>query len=434
MSGNLQVVASDLRGLSRLAVDATIGVTDLVEAMHHNVRHPADTRRLERSEEHGVIEGMVYGTIRLLTRAVGSGVEALLSIVGAALPDGGPALSYRHEALRAALNGVVGDHLAATGNPLAIVMSLHHEGRPLVLEKSALATTIPKPGSRLLLLIHGLCRNDQQWTQNGRDPVNDLARDLNCTPLYLRYNSGLHVSTNGRALADLLESLLTEWPEPVESLTILSHSMGGLVARSACRQAQEAGQAWPASLRHLVFLGTPHHGSPLERWGHWVDRILEAVPFAGPLARLGKVRSAGITDLRHGNLLDGDWQPPAGLKAGKDRRTHVPLPEGVHCFALAAVTGTHPGSLKGRLLGDGLVPLDSALGRHRDPRRCLDFPENQTWVGHGMGHLDLITRPEGYEQIRRWLRDDPSVRRPCSQPDQRLRGSGSSAPPGASAG
>ena len=416
MSRNLQVVASDLRGLSRLAVDATIGVTDLVEAMQYGIRHPTGTRRLERAEGPGVIEGLVFGPIRTLTRLVGGGAEILLSILGAALPNGGPEPSRRHEALRAALNGVVGDHLAATGNPLAIAMSLHHEGRPLVLEKAALASTMPKPGSHLLLLIHGLCRNDQQWTQNGRDPVKDLARGLNCTPLYLRYNSGLHVSTNGRALADLLESLLSEWPEPVESLTILAHSMGGLLARSACRQAQDCGQAWPACLRHLVFLGTPHHGSPLERWGHWVDRILEAVPFAGPLARLGKVRSAGITDLRHGNLLDGDWQPPARPKAGRDRRTHVPLPKGVRCFAMAAVTGTRPGSLKGRLLGDGLVPVDSALGRHKDAHRSLAFPEAQTWIGYGMDHLDLIARPEVYEQILRWL-SDPSPAPPLGTPD-----------------
>ena len=69
---------------------------------------------------------------------------------------------------------------------------------------------------------------------------------------------------------------------------------------------------WPARLDDLVFLGTPHHGAPLERAGNWVDLLLGATPYAAPFARLGKLRSAGITDLRHGNLLDEDW-------VGRDR-------------------------------------------------------------------------------------------------------------------
>ena len=78
--------------------------------------------------------------------------------------------------------------------------------------------------------------------------------------------------------------------------------MGGLVARSASHQAA-AGAAWPRQLRDLVFLGTPHLGAPLERRGRGVD-LLSAPPHARALALLGRTRSAGITDLRHGALLD----------------------------------------------------------------------------------------------------------------------------------
>jgi hypothetical protein len=408
MSNNLRVVSSDLRGLTRLAVEATVGMTDLVETMHHTVNHPLAPRRDHLSARSRGVKGVVFGAIRALARVVGVGVEAALSPVGP--PQNGSGSSPGREALLAALNGVLGDHLAATGNPLATAMSLHFEGRPLVLETAAIAATIPKPASRVLLMLHGLCRNDRQWTQEQQDHGSALARDLGCTPLYLRYNSGLHVSTNGRALADLLETLLAQWPEPVESLTILAHSMGGLLARSACHYAMESGQSWPASLRHLVFLGTPHHGSPLERWGHFLERGLEASPFTSPFARLGKLRSAGITDLRHGNLLDGDWQDHDPHAHGRDTRIPVPLPEGVRCYALAATTGKHLGASKGRLLGDGLVPVDSALGRHRDPRRRLTFPEGRTSIGYGMNHLDLLTRPEVYEQIRHWLMEsDPGT-------------------------
>ena len=399
----LRAVSSDLRGLARLAVEGTVGVTDLVESMHQGIQHPLADGKARQAVGARGISGLVYGTIRALTRTVGLGVEAALAPLGP--PEEGPDPSPQREALLAALNGVLGDHLAATGNPLATPMSLRHEGRPLVLETAALAAAIPRPGTRLLVLIHGLCRNDRQWHQNGHDHGAALARDLGYTALYLRYNTGLHVSTNGKILADLLETLVAQWPEPVASLALLTHSMGGLLARSACHQAQASGQAWPASLRHLLFLGTPHHGSPLERWGHWFQRGLEASPFASPLARLGKVRSAGITDLRYGNLLDEDWQGLDPHVEGQDRRRPVPLPERVRCCAVAEMTGEDADSWKGHLWGDGLVPLDSALGRHPDPQRCLAFPEDQTWIGPGLGHLELLTRPEVYERLRRWLRE-----------------------------
>ena len=399
----LRAVSSDLRGLARLAVEGTVGVTDLVEAMHQGIQHPLTGGKARHAVGGRGLSGLVYGAIRALTRTVGLGVEAALAPLGP--PEGEPDPSPQREALRAVLNGVLGDHLAATGNPLATPMGLRHEGQTLVLETAALAAAIPRPGTRLLVLIHGLCHNERQWGLNGPDHGAALARDLGCTALYLRYNTGLHVSTNGKALAELLETLLAQWPEPGASLAILAHSMGGLVARSACHQAQAAGQAWPASLLHLIFLGTPHHGSPLERWGHWLQRGLEASPFASPLARLGKVRSAGITDLRYGNLLEEDWQGLDPHTEGKDRRRPVPLPEGVRCCALAGTTGEDADSWKGHLWGDGLVPLDSALGRHEDPQRCLAFPEGQTWIGQGLGHLELLSRPEVYEQIRGWLQE-----------------------------
>ena len=403
----LRAVSSDLRGLARLAVEGTVGVTDLVESMHQGIRHPLTGGKARQAVGGRGISGLVYGTIRALTRTVGLGVEAALAPFDP--PEGGPLPSPQREALLAALNGVLGDHLAATGNPLATPMRLYHEGQPLVLEAAALRTALPMPGSRLLVLIHGLCHNEQQWGQSGFDHGAALARDLGCTVLYLRYNTGRHISTNGKALADLLETLLAQWPEPVGRLDILAHSMGGLVARSACHQAQAGGQAWPAALRHLIFLGTPHHGSPLERWGHWFERGLEASPFASPLARLGKVRSAGITDLRYGNLLDEDWQGLDPHTEGRDRRLPVPLPAGVRCCAVAGTAGEDADSWKGRLWGDGLVSVDSALGRHPDPQYDLAFPDDQTWIGQGLGHLDLLTRPEVYEQIRGWLEEAGSL-------------------------
>jgi hypothetical protein len=312
----------------------------------------------------------------------------------------------------AALNGVLGDYLVASDNPLAIPMSLRREGRPLVLEEQALAAAIPQAGGKLAVLAHGLCLNDLHWNREGHDHGAVLARDLGHTPLYLHYNTGLHTSINGRALADLIETLLGQWPYRVEELSIIAHSMGGLIARSACHYGALAGHAWPRRLRRIAFLGTPHHGAPLERGGNWVDLILDATPYAAPFARLGKIRSAGITDLRYGNVLDEHWKGRDRFARTGDIRRNVPLPKGVQCFAIAATTGKKPGDLRDRLLGDGLVPVASALGRHDESHRSLSFPKSRQWIGYGMSHLDLLGRSEVSDQLVRWFGSTPGAGRP----------------------
>ena len=395
---------ADIRGLTRLAVDATTGTTDLVESVHSTIAGSLSRPRgAARGRTRG-ITGLVYWCIRGVTRLVGVGSDVLLARLTAKL--GEQKSSRGREAVLAATNGVLGDYLAASGNPLAIPMSLRRDGRPLLLEKQALAAAIPERSGKLVVLAHGLCMNDLQWHRRDHDHGAALARDLGYTPLYLHYNSGLHVSINGRAFAGLLAALVAEWPQPVEEIVILAHSMGGLLTRSACHLGTRDGHGWLRHLRKIVFLGTPHHGAPLERGGNWVDIALEATPYAAPFARLGKIRSAGITDLRHGNLLDEDWAERDRFEHAPDTRRSVPLPHGVPCFTAAATTGKRPGDLNDRLLADGLVPVSSALGRHKDSDRSLPVPESRQWIGFGMNHMDLLSRPEVYEQIRQWLAAD----------------------------
>lgn len=396
--------ATDLRGVSRLAVDATTGLTDLVEAMHHNITSVSSVAGVAPKGRTTGITGLVYGTIRGVTRLVGGGIDALLAQLGAMLGEGSS--SPAREAVLSVLNGVLGDYLAATGNSLAITMRLRRHGRPLELTAEGLAAAASKSGEqtgKLLVLVHGLCMNDLQWTRQGHDHGAALARDLSYTPVYLHYNSGRHISTNGREFADLLESLVKAWPAPITELVIIGHSVGGLVARSACHCGQASAHTWLRSLRKLVFLGTPHHGAPLERGGHWVDVILGVSPYTAPFARLGKIRSAGVTDLRYGNLLDEDWVNRDRFARSRDHRTAVPLPAGVDCYAIAATTGDAPGDAKDRILGDGLVPLASALGRHVNPDKTLPIPEANQWIGYGMSHLDLLGKFEVYAQIKQWL-------------------------------
>ncbi len=388
--------ADDLRGASKLVIDATERVTKVVEDMHTTISSGPAVLGKPLAGPARVINGLVYGSIRGVTRLVGKSIELALAPLAPLLGESTP--GPERDALLAALNGVLGDYLTETKNPLAITMGLRHDGHPLELEKEALRAVFPQAGGKLLVLIHGSCMNDLQWNRQGHDHGAALARDLGYTPLYLRYNSGLHVSTNGRELDALLERLVSEWPAPVGELVILGHSMGGLVARSACHYG--AAHAWCKKLTKLVCLGTPHHGAPLERGGNGIDVLLGVSRYSAPLARLGKLRSAGVTDLRFGNVLDEHWGGRDRFAPVGDTRAELKLPEGVDCFALAGTTSPEGSS---NTFGDGLVPTDSALGRHDASHLTLAFPEAHQWLGHGIGHLDLLSRPEVYAAIRSWL-------------------------------
>lgn len=375
-----------VRGALRLAVDGIHGVTHIAEGLHGNIARLAPPLGQVRERRAPGIAGFVYGTVRTGSALVGSGVDAALAAAQALLPadDAAPSdESPAAQTMLSALNGVLGDHLARTGNPLAIPMELRVRGTP---------------GPRLLVLVHGLGMNDLQWSRNGHDHGRALAEALGLTPVYLRYNTGRHVSENGAELAERLEDLVAHWPVPVQDIAIVGHSMGGLVARSALHHARAAGLAWPRRLKQMVFLGTPHHGAALERGGNWLHTALGLSPYLAPFTRLGRLRSDGITDLRHGNLLESDWQ--AGRFLHRDNRTMVPLPRRVACYAIAGALGQGGAD---QALGDGLVAVDSALGRHARPTHDLHFPASRTWVARGTHHLELLDSAAVYGKLRAWL-------------------------------
>ena len=330
--------AGDLREALRLAVHATTGVTEVVEAMHRRIASGPAVLGSPLAFPASVVTSIAYGNVRFVTRWVGKLGDQLLGelepLLGASAPGA------ERDAVVAALNGVLGDWLQRTQSPLALSMRLRMEGS----------------GPRALVLVHGSSMNDRQWLRRGHDHGQALARDAGWVPVYVLYNSGLSIAENGRLLAERLSEL-----SEVSEVAILAHSLGGLVARSACHVAEAAGLPWRKRLRSLVTLGTPHRGAPLERYGGLFEALLEFSSYSAPLARLGKIRSAGVTGMRYG--LD------------------LPLPVGVGCYAIAA----------GK---DRLVPVASAHGAFL-PAHCSVVP--------GAGHLDLLSSPEAYDAIRRAL-------------------------------
>jgi len=369
-----------LRGASRLAVRATQGLTDIVEAMHGGIVRLPMTAAKTRT---GGISGLVYRSVRGMTGLVGGGVDLALQALTPLMRESTKP-TPKGQAVLAALNGVFGDYLADTDNPLAIAMQLRDgDGLPL---QAAPAGAGPRP----LLLIHGLCMNDLQWQAGGFAPA--LAA-LGYTPLHLHYNSGRHISDNGRELAELLEQMVKVWPTELQDITLLGHSMGGLLARSAIHQGRKARMRWPKRLKQLVTLGTPHFGAPLERGGQQLQNLLGWSNYSRPIVALTQRRSAGIQDLRHAALTEPEW----------GRHSELPLPAGVACFAVAAITAKASKSLSANTLGDGLVPMNSALGCHREAARSLSFPPEHQWVIPGTGHLALLKDPAVLAKLQEWL-------------------------------
>ena len=394
---------ADVRGLTRLVGDATVGVTNIVEAVHESIVRPPWLLRGPRRGRTTGLTGFVYRCVRAATRLVGEGADAVLRGLTPAFRHGRS--SPEREALLAILNGVLGDHLVASGNLLAIAMSLRSAGTSLQLSKAALKSAFPQATGQIVVLAHGLCMNDLQWAREGHDHGAALARDLGYTPLYLHYNTGRHISTNGREFAEMLETLVREWPRPIERLAIVGHSMGGLVARSACRHARLARHDWIERLGDLVFLGTPHFGASLERAGVWADFLIGISRYSAPFARIGKLRSAGIKDLGHARLCDEDWQEPGATHA-RALPTSVSLPAGVRCYAVA---GSRQRSIDSRRLarGDGLVAVNGALGMNPDADRALAMPQAHRFVAYRTGHFDLLSSLHVYAQIRTWLAQGP---------------------------
>ncbi|WED78642.1 esterase/lipase family protein [Aeromonas allosaccharophila] len=398
---------SDIRELAQLLTLALPAAVEITEAVHQAVLSGMGIKGRDEGKTSG-ITGLVYKGVHGAANTLGSGINGLLTRLPPTPPLHHIPETPKRAALIATLNGVMGDALVESHNALATPMTLRYQGEPL--DWQAMPTDLPREG-RVLLMVHGLCMNDLQWqTLYQGEPVNhgeQLANALGYQPFYVRYNSGLPIAQNGQALALLLEQLLAHWPGDLKEITIMGYSMGGLVARSACHHASQAGLTWPAHLANLIFLGTPHHGAPLEHAGHWLEQLLPASAYTEPFVRLTRLRSTGIKDLRHGKVIE-TIAPPDPAVPMRDPREPLPLPCGVNCYAIAATTAAKRSLLADRLIGDGLVPLRSALGQHSEARHQLAFLPAHTLIVYRTSHMALLGSPQVGQQLLRWLTPHPA--------------------------
>ncbi len=369
----------DLRGGVRLLFDGLRGGIDRLERAHQRLAEVDPPVRHVGRPASGV-GGLVWRGVRGGTDLLGGGLDLALASLQAALVqphrDRAPvAEAPEREALVVALNAVAGDHLHRTDNPLAIPTHLRVREGPA------------RP--RVLVLVHDLGMGPLQWRSAGHDHGEALAQALDATPVVAGYNSGRHVAATGPELSAQLEELLARWRVPVQQVDLLGHGMGGLVLRSALHHAERAGLAWLADVRHVVFLGTPHHGalhSASRRLG-W--RALAPQPLAAGLSRLAGRRSDGIADVLEGRVGERARADAAGAEPA------VLLPAGLRAHAIAGAVGDGT--------GDGLVAVSSALGRHPVASRDLGLAPEHCWTVRDVDHLGLLGSEAVFQKTRQWL-------------------------------
>jgi pimeloyl-ACP methyl ester carboxylesterase len=402
----------ELGAAGRLTADALSGLVEVVGDVHRAV-----DARVERALP--APAAPVVATQRAITSAVYRGVSAgqkALSWVGATAvemsgaPDDPPLSSTRWgQVAIPVLNGLWGDHLAQRHHDLAVTMAIRVAGTDVPCDPDAIARAFPEATGSLVLFIHGLSESDRTWhlrlhDEPGEDslPYGERMRaDLQLTPVYLRYNTGLRVAENGRLLSQLLEDLVAAWPVPVERVFLVGHSMGGLVARSACHIGGQMGARWVPCVTVVATLGTPHLGAPLEQAVHVAEWTMRRFPESAPIARVLGRRSLGVQDLRFGSLLEEDWHGQDPDEFLRDRCRDVPfLPHATYCYVAASLT-RDPDHPWGHWVGDGLVRYPSASGVGRTRRMPLTMDDG-VHIG-GLHHLDLLHHPVVYEHLREWF-------------------------------
>jgi len=402
---------ADIEAIGDLAGEALGAGPRLIQEMHRGIAgRPFGTLGLAAAPVraiHDAVTGSVYAGLR---RGFAGAARGGAGLLARRAPEEGPEIgrTVAGSIGLATLNGLYGNHIKRRGNPLALQMAIRRGGRTVPMTGEGLAAGFPDATPRVAVFLHGLFETDESWghfplrgdPERRRTYGDRLHAELGLTPVHVRYNTGLHVSDNGRELAQMLEDLVAGWPAPVDEIVLVGHSMGGLVARSACHYGPQAGHRWSEAVRHVFCLGTPHLGADLEKGLNLLGWAAARLPETRGLASLVNARSVGIKDLRYGACLEEDWCDCDPDEFLSDRCREFPFLPGASYYFIAATL--RPGPV-GSLLGDLLVRLPSASGRGSGPGRRIPFEVDCGRELTGLTHFDLLNHPAVYEQLRTWI-------------------------------
>lgn len=339
---------------------------------------------------HNEITDLVYSAVREAGKGVFSGAAWVVRQANQSLAS--PQVidqamdNQRVSAISSAINGVFGDHLAATRNPMQVRMNLYANGKALAADQAALMAQLPNAQNHLVIFVHGLCCNENSWqmyynpSEPATRPYGDKLEDtFPVTALYLRYNTGRNIDANSRQFKRMLNKLVRNWPVAVESITLVGHSMGGLVNRAVVEALTEDDIILQRAIRDVVCLGSPHAGAPLARLAAAGEQLFDRFELSRPIGRVLGVRSRGIRDLDHGL---GALQTPAGHE--------------VMYHLIGSTIGDHGSSWLNTTVGDGLVTPDSALADNTGKAQRVTFAQKH--------HMTLLNDPDVYLELQMVLR------------------------------
>lgn len=161
----------------------------------------------------------------------------------------------------------------------------------------------------IVILIAGLFCDEGLW-QKGDDPLADIFIKKRIYPIYFRFNPGVHVSTNGKALLELCNSLAEQPEMKNRDFSFITYSLGGLILRSALYYDQHTTSSLRRRIKKAIFINSPDGGSYLEKLGFLLALGLKAsfIPALISIGHVGDQRSDGIKDLSHGIIREEDWQ------------------------------------------------------------------------------------------------------------------------------
>jgi len=352
---------------------------------------------------HDSFVSTVYGAISGALRISSASIKGLATRgIGRPVED-----SKVGRGVVAAVNGLIGDELRMVDDPQAIVMAVRKDGSDVPVSPWPIEEAFRGASSHVVIFLHGLCESDESWGPAYADRVRS---DTDATPVFIRYNTGLRVSENGKHLDWLIRQLVDSWPTDVTRLTLVGHSMGGLVARAATNHATASGQTWHHLVRDIVCLGTPHTGAALEKAAHMGSRVLHFFPESRPFGAILNRRSPGILDLRHGYITREEWEGQDLTRMwGLDRIAAAPLPHAEYHFVVATLGATkrHPFSA---VVGDLLVHFSSAAGFGNtgsvvEGARLEYLPSTH--------HFALLNHPQVGDWLVTWLNGRPSAALPA---------------------